>query len=307
MKKILFIIILLLPFTTQNVHANIFNDVNKEDYFFESVNNLMHLNILNEESDGKFEPYKELTRLDALLAIKKVNELIEPTNYQEVINRFKDVKLNHPYVKEIAAVVNTGIFQGSNGNLNLSKTLTREQMATILVRSFELENHMANFNPTLIKDYDQISNSHRQNVRIFFDLKITTGIEPGVFNPREDVNKAQFATFLFRLMEYENKIHIPINHIINSDNTIQIDNLNVSWDKENSLNLKFNQSFTNHPYLTVGLTSERDRFYKSMNKTKNGYEIKLQDIYEGTYTLFIGIHDMDGNLEVIFKEKIILE
>ena len=118
----------------------VFTDVQADSYYYESVLNLSSRGVINGYGDGTFKPNQPVTREHA--AVMLVKSLQIPTsNIKDP--HFQDISEKHPYYKEIAAVVDTGIFSGyEDKNFRPKEPLTRGQMATILTRAFDFSEHV---------------------------------------------------------------------------------------------------------------------------------------------------------------------
>lgn len=185
---------------TNPVH---FTDVVKGAYYYDAVIELSSSGIISGYPDGTFRPNQALSRAHAIILLTRALNLKVPENYKEIADKFSDVGRNHIYAKEVAAVYNAGIFVGNNGKMGLNDRLTREQMASVIVRAFNLKDNPAKNGLDGVRDAHLISNSHKKNVEIFYELGITSGKADGRYSPRETVTRGQFATFLNRALKLE--------------------------------------------------------------------------------------------------------
>lgn len=173
-------------------------DVVRGTFYYEPVVSLVSSGVISGFPDGTFRPDTPLTRMHAILLLKRALNLEVPSNYQEIADSLKDVGRNHIYAKEIAAVYQRGIFKGNNNRMGLNDDLTREQMASVIVRAYKLTDNPEINSLGNVLDKDQISPVHQQNVEILYDLNITTGKGNGKYMPKESINRGQFVTFLYR-------------------------------------------------------------------------------------------------------------
>ena len=105
-----------------------------------------------------------------------------------------------------AATKAAKIFEGSsNGTFDAKDNLTREQMASVLVRAFNLK-PISGVNVT-INDLDQISTSHVDDVRILYQNEVTKGKLDGGYDPKDGVTRAEFSVFMYRAL-LEHQFHI---------------------------------------------------------------------------------------------------
>lgn len=175
-------------------------DVIEGEYYYDSVINLVTKGIISGYQDGTFRPHQDLTRAHAIVLLKNALNLEVPDNYQEIAAKFSDVGKDYMYAKEVAAVYQAGIFIGSNGKMDVKGKLTREQMATTIVRAFGLKDDPSKNGLNGVVDSKSISPSHKKNVEIFYETGITTGKADGTYAPKESVTRGQFATFLDRVL-----------------------------------------------------------------------------------------------------------
>lgn len=81
----------------------------------------------------------------------------------------------------------------------MNDPLTREQMASVLVRAFDLKEDPAKNSLSKVKDANQILPGHRQDVKVLYDLSITSGKDNGKYAPKDSITRVEFVTFLDRI------------------------------------------------------------------------------------------------------------
>ena len=173
-----------------------FSDVKEDFWATNEIENLILSGIINGYDDGTFKPNKSLNRGQAAELLTNALDLEITSNLTEA--PFKDLTLNSYHAPFAAAVKAEGIITGkANGTFGASDTLTREQMATILVRAFNLEDTGEN---VTVSDWNSISETHKANVKILVQHGITNVTE---YRPSEAVSRAQFAVFLYRALDKE--------------------------------------------------------------------------------------------------------
>ncbi len=190
------ILVITLQITDLKADAkNKFKDVQAGSYYYEPVLNLSDRGIINGFGDGTFKPNQPVTREHA--AVMLVKSLQFPTsNIKDP--HFLDISTKHPYYKEIAALVDAGIFKGyEDKTFRPKEPLTRGQMATILTRAyhFSVEDSSTEKLP-----FTDVSNnaSYKKAVELLYRLKITNGVTPTTFGPSNPVTRAQLATFIYK-------------------------------------------------------------------------------------------------------------
>ncbi len=171
-----------------------FSDVDANSFGKEAIYHLAKEGVILGYPDGTFKPNRSLTRGQAAsLFVRLLN--LEPSASSA---GFVDLSETNPYFKVANAAKEAGIFNGNgDGTFGATDLLTREQMATVLVRAFNLE---ANTKKVELKDLNHVSESHRKHVEILYQNGITTGTGNGNYDPKAPVTRAQFAVFLVRAM-----------------------------------------------------------------------------------------------------------
>ncbi|WP_102273759.1 5'-nucleotidase C-terminal domain-containing protein [Cytobacillus massiliigabonensis] len=175
-----------------------FSDVKGDFWAFKEIYSLVDSGVISGYEDGTFKPSTAIIRGQAANLLTKALKLPIPTD----LKAFSDVSEKSSFAHGAAAAKQAGIFTGSNNKFGAADVLTREQMATVLVRAFDLK---ATDKEVTFTDADKISASHKENVTILAQNGITTGKEDGSFDPKASVNRATFATFLYRAIEKSNQ------------------------------------------------------------------------------------------------------
>ncbi|RYI27911.1 hypothetical protein EVU96_15760 [Bacillus infantis] len=172
-----------------------FSDVKDSHWAATEIYSLVEQGIINGYPDGTFRPSVTLNRGQAANLLTSALELDIPTD----LSAFKDLSTKSVFAEGAAATKAAGIFGGKeNGTVfGAADELTREQMASVLVRAFDLEDTGEEVSFT---DWERISPSHRENVKILAQNGITTGKADGSFDPKSAVSRAHFVTFLYRAM-----------------------------------------------------------------------------------------------------------
>lgn len=155
------------------------------------------LHVITGYTDGTFRPSQPINRGQSARILTNALELPVPENVDST--PFVDTPPGHTYADVAAAVYEAGIMIGSNNNQYFKggDYLTRQQMASILVRGLELEN---TGEAVTIVDLDQTYDAHRENVEILTQHGITI-TEDNRFRPNENVSRAQLVVFLDRALD----------------------------------------------------------------------------------------------------------
>ncbi|WP_161568208.1 S-layer homology domain-containing protein [Anaerobacillus alkaliphilus] len=177
----------------------VFKDVSSNHYAKEAISHLVAKGIVKGFPDGTFRPQQELLREHAAALLVRSLELQSSTTSEQY---FKDVPKTSSYFGAVSALKDAGIFLGDhNGNFNPKTSLTREEMATILVRAFNLKAQAGV--EIKLTDLDKVSASHKENVKILYQNGITIGYGDGSFRPKTAVNRADFAVFITRSLSLD--------------------------------------------------------------------------------------------------------
>ncbi|WOV86818.1 S-layer homology domain-containing protein [Sporosarcina oncorhynchi] len=177
-----------------------FSDIHNDFWAKDEVTQLVDLEIINGYPDKQFRPTLEVSRGQAANLLSKAFQLPD-TPYRPI---FTDVSSKSSHVKGAMTTYEAGIFLGKeDGTFGVGDSLTREQMATVIVRAFKLEDTGEEIK---FADQHRISESHREGVKILAQHGITTGKEDGTFDPKTAVNRATYVVFLHRAMVKTGKL-----------------------------------------------------------------------------------------------------
>jgi hypothetical protein len=169
-----------------------FSDV-KDDYWAKKeIEFLVNKKIINGYPNGKFGVNDPLKRVQAVaMVVKALGLKLEGRPDPG----YKDIKKDFWAYKEIAAIVDEGIFV-PKGNFDPNKKLTRAEMADILVNAYKL-------NGTFEKIFTDVPMTHwaYAPIHILAANEITTGYPDNTFKPAGDVTRTQFAVFFARVLD----------------------------------------------------------------------------------------------------------
>lgn len=108
---------------------------------------------------------------------------------------FSDVKAGDMYAKEISQMFEQGLFIGSNGKFLPDSYFTKEQLATVLVRAFQLK--PTDDSVTFLGE-ESISDTHYSNVKILYQHGI---FDDYYFDGKQKVTRGDFALYLYRCLQ----------------------------------------------------------------------------------------------------------
>ncbi|WP_153732108.1 S-layer homology domain-containing protein [Sporosarcina obsidiansis] len=180
-----------------------FKDVPPTKHFAEAVYELAERNIIGGYPNGTFKPGNSITRGQAAAIIAKMVKL--DTTHVKNPN-FKDVTTANGYYKAIAAMAEKKMISGyGDGRFGPNDPITRGQMASILVKAFDLPRYSF----TSIKNpfVDVKSGAgHDRNILSIYRLGITTGTAPDRFSPNTTITRGQAAKMLKATEEAKSQI-----------------------------------------------------------------------------------------------------
>lgn len=180
-----------------------FIDVPKSNVHYDNIMHMKELGLI-EGNGGKFLPYENITRAQVSVILTRALDV--DADAKAIAGKYKDVPASNSYVKPIAAMTKAGIFSGSNGYFHPYKNITREQMASVLVKAFKLDQVGAK---TVKLTDKKISSTHRHNVQVLANLGVTK--ETKDFKAYKSISREQFATMVARAMAASEKAeHQPV-------------------------------------------------------------------------------------------------
>jgi len=183
----------------------------------EAINALAEAGIINGYADGTFKPNQEVNRGQV---VKLLGRWLETEGFEapadwETEQYFNDLPLTaeKELVKYAALAKDAGVFAGSNGNLNFTQNMQRQQMAVVLVRAineiYDLdlvkEYKDADFKSE-ISDLDKaFSAEQREAITALEYAELTNAatLSGKAFNPANSITRGQFASFLYRTINLD--------------------------------------------------------------------------------------------------------
>lgn len=183
-----------IPFTVVEETAIAqFSDVPTDYKYFKEINALTSQKIINGYPDGSFKPLRTLSRVDAAILLSRALKL-DTSKITDV--NYTDVPKTHLYYKEIAAVSNSKIMNGkSEGVFDPKAPLTREEMAVILQRGFNLKGQAEiTFTDVTTKNFGYSA------ISTLVANKLTEGFPDNTYRPKTSVTREQFSLFLYRVL-----------------------------------------------------------------------------------------------------------
>ncbi|MDV6379269.1 S-layer homology domain-containing protein [Sporosarcina sp. GW1-11] len=267
-----------------------FSDVPPTKHFAEAVNNFAERNIIGGYPDGTFKPSNSITRGQAAAMITKLMKL----DTKNVRNPgFTDVTTANGYYKAIAALAQANIIGGyGDGRYGPNQPITREQMASILVKAFDLPHYQGMKNP-----FKDVKNpSHANNILIIYTLGITTGTTPDTYSPKNPITRGQAA----KMMKAAEEVKTPMVTIKPSDLGWE----RIDWIHANQMNSDVFQAVLLKGKNTPnGYTGDRVQLIPMKEGTG---AISLTEGYrngtENYKKYYVKVKDVNGELVLTLEE-----
>lgn len=172
-----------------------FSDIPKNHPYYNEISLIREMGIINGYNDGTFRPNELIKRKNLASMIVRSGADLQITRMSTY---FYDVKESHPNYSEIMALYKAGIIDGDNkGYFNPDGSLTRAQLAKILVNSFKLEER--SISPVKFSDVKS-SDWYSKYAMIIGSYGINVGT-PGKFEASKPVTRAEFAVMVYRTIK----------------------------------------------------------------------------------------------------------
>ena len=175
-----------------------FVDVHTYDYFYDSVQWAVNLDITKGTSATTFSPKQGCTRAQIVTFLWRAAKSPEPRSNT---SKFTDVyaTAHADYMKAINWATEQGITTGTgNGKFSPDATCTRAQIVTFLYR---FKSNPAVYGSLNFSDVNKTEHAAFYNAILWaVNNKITTGYGNGIFDPNGTCNRGDAVTFLYRAL-----------------------------------------------------------------------------------------------------------
>lgn len=175
-----------------------FTDVNPQSYGWaqKEIEYLAIKGIVSGTGENKFDPARPVTRAEFVAMLVEALELDDSVDYEV---DFSDIKEGSWYVGPVKAAVKAGLIKGfSDGTFRPADTVTREQIAAILVRVLNLQ---ATGRELEFTDREKVSPWAREAVQAAVENQLISGYPGGTFKPQLSASRAQSAVLIYRLLK----------------------------------------------------------------------------------------------------------
>lgn len=190
--------------------AGNFSDVSSDAFYAKAVNELASKGIIGGYSDGTFQPNKQVTRAE----VAKILAYDLGVTTEQVISKFIDVKEKDWFFQPVTALAQAGGINGyEDGTFLPNKTITRAEMASLIVKAYSLKSESSVSTPFT----DVSLNSwYAGAVKTLYANNVTSGKgSVHTFAPNDPVTRGEMAVFVHRASQLKSGV------------TQQVDNSNV--------------------------------------------------------------------------------
>lgn len=161
----------------------------------QQINNWVDKGLAGGYSDGTFKPNKEVTRAEFVALVNRAFGF----NQAGTASQFKDVNEGQWFYGDVSAAKAAGYIGGySDGSFKPNQTITRQEVASILVRLMKLE---ATFEESQkFADSGQIQQWARESVGAVVKNNLMSGYPDNTFRPAKGITRAEAVVTLDRAM-----------------------------------------------------------------------------------------------------------
>ncbi len=183
--------------------AYTFDDVQKDAWYYESVMQMVQLNLFQGTEKHRFSPNSEMTRGMFVTVLHR----FDGKSRSEAKNSFEDVNSGEWYTEAVNWSADNGIVNGvTQTKFMLNDTITREQAATILYRYAKFRG----MDVTILGDMDTFKDRNNTSAWAEDGVKwaVGNGLIKGkgnsMIDPRGSTTRSEIATMIKRFIVLKN-------------------------------------------------------------------------------------------------------
>ncbi|MFC5702417.1 lamin tail domain-containing protein [Cohnella faecalis] len=181
-----------------------YDDLAEGNWAYDYVQELSFKGIVSGVSDSSFGSDKATTRAEFIALIVRALGMKSSSSGG---TSFRDVQAGSWYEEAVKAAVEAGIVSGvSETSFAPAKTITREQMAVMIVRALEYrKGSLGNTGSgASFADGDKISDWAKDSIGKAFNLGIIAGKENNAFDPAVSAKRSESAKVVYMLLQQLN-------------------------------------------------------------------------------------------------------
>jgi hypothetical protein len=184
-----------------------FNDIGQ---FFswarEAIEHLAERGIVGGIGDGRYAPEKELTRAEFTSLITRALSIGQARPFR---GTFRDVPAGAWYAYTVEAAAGEGIIGGyPDGTFRPGQSVNRREMVSMIIRAMGLQDEAARRtgNKITYRDRDSIPSWVAGSVELAEELGLLDNIAVGFFNGTKEINRAEAAVIVYRMLRQMQKL-----------------------------------------------------------------------------------------------------
>ncbi len=220
-----------------------FSDVPAEYWGYKTIMEMTEAGIFKGTTEpvngvGIFSPEKVMTRAEFITASLRA---IYPEEAKSIGNDSTKWWNGYYAFALQKGIVNTGELDGGD----LDKPMSREEMAMIMARCVKNngEELTAEVESAKIYDYNEIGDYYKDYVQDCFSFGLLGGVDiKGTFLPAKSLTRAEAATVLCRLTDYDARINVAVAEASGKDGTVNSDNADTNKEDNGGGNNQGNTS-----------------------------------------------------------------
>lgn len=168
------------------------------------IDELIQRGIISGYPDHTFRPNNKITREEVAMMIGIALNL----NGQKRATKFPDVNPESFGSGYIASAVEAGIISGhTDGKFKPKDYVTRGHVSIMLERAFQLKGKEI----AVFKDVSFTDRNLYSAVDAMFSNGITAGSGKGLFNPNQEINRAEFSALMARSVNAKFRVPVKVN------------------------------------------------------------------------------------------------
>ncbi|MEW9701487.1 S-layer homology domain-containing protein [Paenibacillus sp. SI8] len=176
-----------------------FSDVASTSWAANAILKMAAKHVIEGVSDDTFEPNRNVTRAEFASMIVRALEIKAKSQHE-----FKDVAAGAWYASALSAAYESGLIQGYDSDTFApNAAISREEMAVILVRAYEMKTgtKLSSDTPAEYTDQASISPWAIHQVSAAFAKGLLQGRDQGLFAPSSNLSRAEAAQALTNILE----------------------------------------------------------------------------------------------------------
>ena len=277
-------------------YTNKFQDIQSDSWYIDALNTSVTLGLMQGTSNETFNPNDNITRQEFVMVLYRVDDKInlEKQKNDTVTTNFIDVDVSAWYANAVLWAEHNNITTGiSDDKFGVNQSITREEVATLLIRY--LENHpyfaikIDSTDEGEFADIDSVSTWAKDSVEKSRSNGIFIGNQNGEFNPSEFITRAEVAQVMSRF--YLN-LDCNFNTVFNAENIGKIMftavELTLSGVEEKSYEISDNDEL-----------SSSIEYFSSLKPNEVTKDFTMETT--GVYYLILTVFDKEGKEIIKFK------